>query len=116
MSEGRLVYLDCGSGASGDMLLGAVVDLGLPIEKLFVEFSQRPVAAASIGQVHEAVLPNDRRVAVKVQRPNAPKQIEADLSLLYQAARITKERRNPWTGRACCPTSTRRPRSTFSPP
>jgi ubiquinone biosynthesis protein len=67
-------------------------ELGLPIEKLFVEFSERPVAAASIGQVHEAVLPNGRRVAVKVQRPNAPRQIEADLSLLYQAAKITKER------------------------
>ena len=45
-----------------------------------------PVAAASIGQVHGRVLPNGRRVAVKVQRPNAPGQIEADLSLLYQAA------------------------------
>ncbi len=67
-------------------------ELGLPIEKLFVEFSERPVAAASIGQVHEAVLPNGRRVAVKVQRPNAPGQIDADLSLLYQAAKITKER------------------------
>ena len=54
-------------------------ELGLPIEKLFVEFSERPIAAASIGQVHEAVLPNGRRVAVKVQRPNAPRQIEADL-------------------------------------
>ncbi len=67
-------------------------ELGLPIEKLFVEFSQRPVAAASIGQVHEALLPNGRRVAVKVQRPNAPKQIESDLALLYQAAKIAKER------------------------
>ncbi|HST26384.1 MAG TPA: AarF/ABC1/UbiB kinase family protein [Gaiellaceae bacterium] len=67
-------------------------ELGLPIEKLFVEFSERPVAAASIGQVHAALLPNGRRVAVKVQRPVAPKQIEADLALLYQAAKITKER------------------------
>jgi ubiquinone biosynthesis protein len=67
-------------------------ELGLPIEKLFVEFSERPIAAASIGQVHDATLPNGRRVAVKVQRPNAPKQIDADLQLLYQAAKITKER------------------------
>jgi ubiquinone biosynthesis protein len=67
-------------------------ELDLPIEKLFLEFSERPVAAASIGQVHEAVLPNGRRVAVKVQRPAAPRQVEADLSLLYQAAKITKER------------------------
>ena len=38
------------------------------------------------------MLPNGRRVAVKVQRPNAPRQIDADLALLYQAARIAKER------------------------
>jgi ubiquinone biosynthesis protein len=67
-------------------------ELGLPIEKLFTSFSQQPIAAASIGQVHDATLPNGRRVAVKVQRPNAPKQVEADLQLLYQAAKITKER------------------------
>ena len=67
-------------------------ELGLPIEKLFTSFSEQPIAAASIGQVHDATLPNGRRVAVKVQRPNAPKQVEADLQLLYQAAKITKER------------------------
>jgi ubiquinone biosynthesis protein len=67
-------------------------DLGLSIERLFLEFDERPLAAASIGQVHRAVLPNGRVVAVKVQRPNAPRQIEADIALLYQAARIAKER------------------------
>jgi ubiquinone biosynthesis protein len=67
-------------------------ELGLTLERLFVEFEETPIAAASIGQVHSAVLPNGRRVAVKVQRPGAPRQIEADLSLLYQAARLAKER------------------------
>ena len=67
-------------------------ELGQPIERLFREFEERPLAAASIGQVHRATLPNGRRVAVKVQRPNAPRQIEADLSLMYQAARLAKER------------------------
>src|SRR6266576_6176947 len=67
-------------------------DLGLSIDQLFVEFEDRPIAAASIGQVHRATLPNGKRVAVKVQRPGAPRQIEADLALLYQAARIAKER------------------------
>jgi ubiquinone biosynthesis protein len=42
--------------------------------------------------VHRAVLPNGDRVAVKVQRPDAPRQIEADLALLYQAARVIRER------------------------
>ena len=63
-----------------------------PVERLFLEFEETPMAAASIGQVHRAVLPNGHRVAVKVQRPGAPRQIEADLSLLYQAARLAKER------------------------
>jgi ubiquinone biosynthesis protein len=67
-------------------------DLGEPIERLFTEFEPVPMAAASIGQVHRAVLPNGHAVAVKVQRPGAPRQIEADLALLYQAARIAKER------------------------
>src|SRR4051812_43838676 len=67
-------------------------DLGNTIERLFLEFERNPVAAASIGQVHRAVLPNGRRVAVKVQRPGAPRQIDADLQLLYQAAKLVKER------------------------
>ena len=67
-------------------------DLGQPIERLFTEFDHEPLAAASIGQVHRATLPNGRRVVVKVQRPDAPRKIEADLSLMYQAARLAKER------------------------
>jgi ubiquinone biosynthesis protein len=67
-------------------------ELGLSLEQLFVHFDQTPTAAASIGQVHRATLPNGNRVAVKVQRPNAPHQIEADLELLYQVARFVRER------------------------
>ncbi|MGD0272194.1 MAG: AarF/ABC1/UbiB kinase family protein [Gaiellaceae bacterium] len=67
-------------------------DLDQSLERLFLEFDETPIAAASIGQVHRAVLPNGHVVAVKVQRPGAPEQIEADLALLYQLARIIKER------------------------
>jgi ubiquinone biosynthesis protein len=67
-------------------------ELGLTIEQAFAHFDERPTAAASIGQVHHALLPNGERVAVKVQRPNAPRQIESDIALLYQAARLAKER------------------------
>ena len=67
-------------------------ELGLSLERAFVSFEREPIAAASIGQVHRATLPNGKAVAVKVQRPGAPRQIDADLALLYQAARIAKER------------------------
>src|SRR5205823_3562304 len=67
-------------------------ELGLTIEQAFTQFDERPTAAASIGQVHHALLPNGERVAVKVQRPNAPRQIESDIALLFQAARLAKER------------------------
>ncbi len=67
-------------------------DLGLSIERLFLDFEEKPVAAASIGQVHRATLPNGRTAVVKVQRPDAPRQIEADLALMYQAARFARDR------------------------
>src|SRR5579871_4851541 len=67
-------------------------ELGNTLERLFTEFDPVPVAAASIGQVHAATLPNGRRVAVKVQRPGAARQIESDIVLLYQAARLARER------------------------
>jgi ubiquinone biosynthesis protein len=63
-------------------------ELGLTVERLFLDFDAEPLAAASIGQVHRATLPNGKQVVVKVQRPDAPRQIEADLELMYQAARL----------------------------
>ena len=62
------------------------------IERAFLDFEERPIAAASIGQVHRATLPNDEEVVVKVQRPTAPRQIESDLKLMASAARVVRER------------------------
>jgi len=59
---------------------------------LFASFEREPVAAASIGQVHLAELVTGRRVAVKVQRPTAPQQIDSDIVLLRQVAKIVKSR------------------------
>jgi len=67
-------------------------ELELRIDRAFLEFDLTPIASASIGQVHRAVLPDGQEVAVKVQRPAAREQIEADLGLLYQAAKLLKER------------------------
>lgn len=54
-------------------------ELGGPPEKVFAEFSPRPLAAASIGQVHAARLPDGRAVAVKVQYPGVAEAIRDDL-------------------------------------
>src|SRR5660397_104108 len=61
-------------------------ELGLTVERLFVSFSDEPIAAASIGQVHEAVLPDGREVMVKVRRPRVREQIDLDLDLFKQIA------------------------------
>jgi len=66
-------------------------ELGLSVERLFLEFDDEPIAAASIGQVHRAVLPNGDLVVVKVQRPEAEAQIHADIDLLYQFAGLLSE-------------------------
>src|SRR5262245_3673196 len=67
-------------------------ELGLSIERAFLDFEAEPIAAASIGQVHRATLPNEVEVVVKVQRPSAPRQIESDLKLMASAARVVRER------------------------
>jgi predicted unusual protein kinase regulating ubiquinone biosynthesis (AarF/ABC1/UbiB family) len=60
--------------------------LGARISKLFSEFNSEPVAAASLGQVHEAKLRDGRPVVVKVQRPDIRPQIEQDFEILSELA------------------------------
>jgi predicted unusual protein kinase regulating ubiquinone biosynthesis (AarF/ABC1/UbiB family) len=55
-------------------------DLGRPAGEMFAEFTEEPMAAASIGQVHRAVLHDGRQVAVKIQYPGAAAAIRADLA------------------------------------
>jgi ubiquinone biosynthesis protein len=67
-------------------------ELGAPPDEIFDLFEQTPIAAASIGQVHRAVLPNGDRVAVKVQRPDIEKMVRSDLDLLMRQARFLERR------------------------
>ncbi|HSS22987.1 MAG TPA: AarF/ABC1/UbiB kinase family protein, partial [Mycobacterium sp.] len=55
-------------------------DLGRPSEEVFAEFTDKPMAAASIGQVHRAVLHDGHQVAVKIQYPGAAEAIRDDLA------------------------------------
>lgn len=56
--------------------------LGAPVVDLFSSFSETPLAAATIAQVHEATLKDGRHVAVKVQRPGLKELIETDIAAL----------------------------------
>lgn len=55
-------------------------DLGRPLGQVFADFEDEPTAAASIGQVHRAVLADGRQVAVKIQYPGVAAAIRADLA------------------------------------
>jgi ubiquinone biosynthesis protein len=57
-------------------------ELGAPIGELFASFEETPIAAASLAQVHGAVLPDGTRVAVKVQVPGVEDLVDGDLHLV----------------------------------
>ncbi|KAL2245990.1 UNVERIFIED_CONTAM: Protein ACTIVITY OF BC1 COMPLEX KINASE 7, chloroplastic [Sesamum indicum] len=57
-------------------------ELGAPIHILYKEFEDLPIAAASLGQVHRAILHNGEKVVVKVQRPGLKKLFNIDLKNL----------------------------------
>ncbi|MEU8788549.1 AarF/UbiB family protein [Streptomyces sp. NPDC048643] len=62
--------------------------LGADWDELFLEFEDKPSAAASIGQVHRAVWHDGREVAVKVQYPGAGDALLSDLTQLSRFARL----------------------------
>ena len=62
--------------------------LGRPVEAAFAAFDTRPLASASIAQVHAARLHDGREVVVKVLRPGIERQIDADIALLRSLAAV----------------------------
>ena len=61
-------------------------ELKVRISKAFESFESTPLAAASLGQVHRAVLRDGREVVVKVQRPNVRDQVRHDLEVFTDIA------------------------------
>jgi predicted unusual protein kinase regulating ubiquinone biosynthesis (AarF/ABC1/UbiB family) len=65
-------------------------ELGVRMSKAFFEFDPVPIAAASLAQVHRAVLRSGREVAVKVQRPGIEAQVTSDIEFLTQIASLVE--------------------------
>ena len=61
-----------------------------PIDELFRQFDPEPLAAASIAQVHRAILDTGEVVAVKVRRPGIDRAIESDLAVLEDLAHLVE--------------------------
>ncbi|MDX2380494.1 MAG: AarF/ABC1/UbiB kinase family protein, partial [Acidimicrobiia bacterium] len=80
-AQDALATLQSNASPMSPTLAASVVkgDLGAPPEKVFLDWTDLPVAAASIGQVHKAVTHDGRDVAVKVQYPGVHGAIESDL-------------------------------------
>jgi ubiquinone biosynthesis protein len=66
-------------------------EFGRNIEEIFLSFNPKPLAAASIGQVHRATLVEGEEVAVKVMRPGVEEIIETDLAILMSLARFAEK-------------------------
>jgi ubiquinone biosynthesis protein len=78
---------------SADVAVSMIEEsLGHPIDELFASFDHEPLAAASLGQVHTAVLPTGEAVVVKVQRPDIAGRINTDLAILADLAALAQER------------------------
>src|SRR5690554_6090697 len=63
-------------------------NLGKPMPELFKEMNEKPIGAASIGQVHRAKTHEGDEVVIKIQRPGIAEVIRSDLDILYYLARI----------------------------
>ncbi|MGI8661905.1 MAG: ABC1 kinase family protein [Acidimicrobiales bacterium] len=66
-------------------------DLGRPAAQIFKSFDERPLSAASVGQVHACVLPDGREAVIKLQRPNLRTRMITDLRVGHRIARTLQK-------------------------
>lgn len=66
-------------------------ELGKPLKKIFKSFNKKPLAAASLAQVHKATLKDGGKVAVKVQRPGVEELIKKDIHILFYLASLLEK-------------------------
>lgn len=78
--------------SSRDIVVSVEAALGRPLREAFARFDLVPLAAASIGQVHAATLPDGSDVVVKVRRPRVLEQVNIDLDLLDRLAAVAARR------------------------
>jgi len=71
-------------------------ELHKPIDQVFSSFDKQPLAAASIGQVHQARMPDGKNVVVKIQRPGIQRTIEVDLEIMMHLAGLMERHLKGW--------------------
>ena len=85
--------LDAAPAVGADEIIKTIEEeLGGPLDRWYQLLNPTPIASASIGQVHRAVLHDGTEVVVKVQRPGVERTIQADLNLLAAEARFLEAR------------------------
>ncbi|PKM82169.1 MAG: hypothetical protein CVU89_05855 [Firmicutes bacterium HGW-Firmicutes-14] len=76
----------------GDIEAQFIKEMGRLPEEIFLHFDYMPLASASIGQVHEAVLPGGEKAVVKVQRPHLIQLVDGDIRILKKFSGIIQNR------------------------
>lgn len=66
-------------------------EFGRDVKDIFTSFDEKPIASASISQVHKATLRDGSKVAVKVQRPDVRKIMEIDVEIMKYAAKLLEK-------------------------